>query len=197
MRSAIVLWATLGVAAITLDAVLRLAPRAVATLASDLTPTQWMLASVWTLGMIYGEGYRVFTRSLGPRLHLRARAIARRRRPVEVLLAPLVCLDLVCRPRAALLGGWRLVAMIIGFVLLVRQLPAPWRGIVDIGAVAGLGLGSLGLLIPLRRLRRSVAEGTSAREDDAASPPAHLGHVGGFADGHAANAWTGRIKHVS
>jgi hypothetical protein len=96
-----------------------------------------------------------------------------------------------------LLAGWRLVAMIIGFVLVARQLPAPWRGILDIGAVAGLGVGSLGLLIPLHRLRRSVADGTSGREHDAASHPAYLRHVGGFADGRAANTWTDRIKNVS
>ena len=36
--------------------------------------------------------------------------------------------------------------MIIGFVLIARQLPQPWRGIVDAGVVVGLGLGIISIL---------------------------------------------------
>ena len=39
--------------------------------------------------------------------------------------------------------AWTLLSMIVVLVLLVRQLPAPWRGIVDMGVVLGLVAGLL------------------------------------------------------
>ena len=47
--------------------------------------------------------------------------------------------------------------MIISFVLLVRLLPQPWRGIVDVGVVAGLVVGVLSIFYYVLQLRQSGA----------------------------------------
>ena len=42
--------------------------------------------------------------------------------------------------------AWVLVFAIVGLVILVRLLPQPWRGIVDVGVVVELLIGSLSIL---------------------------------------------------
>jgi hypothetical protein len=56
------------------------------------------------------------------------------------------------RRRQILSIGLTLVVM--GFVVVARQLPQPWRGILDAGVVTGLSLGIMSILyFLLNRLR--------------------------------------------
>jgi len=48
--------------------------------------------------------------------------------------------------RKRLIVSWSLIIGITLIVVLVRQLPQPWRGIVDIGVVTGLGYGAAHLV---------------------------------------------------
>jgi hypothetical protein len=48
--------------------------------------------------------------------------------------------------RRGLIGAWVVTSLIICAVVLVRQLPQPYRGIIDGGVVVGLGWGVLSIL---------------------------------------------------
>jgi len=48
--------------------------------------------------------------------------------------------------RKRLIVSWILLGTILLVVFLIRLLPQPWRGIIDGGVVAGLGLGTLSLI---------------------------------------------------
>jgi glucose uptake protein GlcU len=50
-----------------------------------------------------------------------------------------------------------LSCMIVCFVLLARMLPQPWRGIVDVGVVAGLVVGVGSIVYYLLQLKQSGA----------------------------------------
>lgn len=137
-RTWIAAWGVLGVAATFVEAILRLGGRAVAELGGDVTPLQWVVFAVTTLVMVYGEGYRALQRRFAPSVVVRAFEAADRGRPLWAVLAPLYAIALVGAPPRVIARAALGVVLIVGCVLLVRELSAPWRGIVD-GAV-GLAL---------------------------------------------------------
>ena len=64
----------------------------------------------------------------------------------HILLAPLFCMGFIHATRTRKVIAFSLTLMIICFIILVRLLPQPWRGIVDAGVVVGLAIGILSLL---------------------------------------------------
>jgi hypothetical protein len=138
-------WGVGGVALILLNPIVRLGALPIETVAHGLTPVQWAIAVVWVLFMLYSEAYRGFHKQFAPRVAVRALAVAAEPRPHLVLLAPFVCMGLLHATRKRKIVAWSLLSGIVVLVVLVRQLPAPWRGIIDMGVVLGLasGLGSV------------------------------------------------------
>lgn len=139
-------WGVLGVVGMLGGGVVRLIPHAVEPLQAGLGPLEWAGAAAIVAAMAYVEGYRGFHLRFSPRVVARARWIAREPRPVRVLLAPLLCMGLLCATRRRLMASWALTAMILSFVVAVRALPYPWRGLVDLGVVFGLSIGCLSML---------------------------------------------------
>lgn len=139
-------WGVLGVVAILADAIIRLIPRALEPLETGLEPAGVFAYVAAILALGYCEGYRGFQRSFSPRTVVRAMLVGRAR-GWQVLAAPLVAMGLVHATRRRLIASWSLVGMIVGFVLLVRVLPQPWRGAVDAGVIVGLGWGVVSLVL--------------------------------------------------
>jgi hypothetical protein len=139
-------WGVVGVAALLLEADWRLAVHAWSAVKSDLSALQWIVLVGWVGVMTYAEGWRGFHLRFSTRVVARAEVIARAPRIVDVLLAPLFCMSFYGASPRGVRAAWILVVGIATLVMLVRLLPAPWRGIVDAGVVAGLttGLASLG-----------------------------------------------------
>jgi hypothetical protein len=48
--------------------------------------------------------------------------------------------------RRRLIVSWCLYAGLVVVIVSVRQVPQPWRGVIDAGVVAGLALGVLAVL---------------------------------------------------
>lgn len=141
-------WAVGGVALTFAEAIYRLGARALATLQSGLGPAQWLglLLSVGLFG--YGEGYRALHRRFVPHLLERAQQLCEAPPTAfAALTAPLHVLGLVRCAGSTRVNAWLSVALITLAVLLVRQLPEPWRGVIDAGVAVALsiGLGSLTL----------------------------------------------------
>jgi hypothetical protein len=145
-RRLIEAWGVLGVVAMLGSGVARLIPHAAEALASPLGAVGWAGAAGIVAFMVYVEGYRGFHLRFSPRVVARARWIAADPRPLRVLLAPVLCMGLLVATRRRLVASWALTAMILFFIVAVRALPHPWRGLVDLGVVFGLSIGCLSML---------------------------------------------------
>lgn len=140
-------WGLLGVAALLLNAVVRLTPVAVEAFASHrLGAWQWLLAVGFVGFMAYYEGYRGFQQGFSPRAVARAVHLARNPRPLHAALAPLFCMGLLHASRRRLVASWILLVSIVAIVWVVRGVPQPYRGIIDAGVVVGLGWGLAALV---------------------------------------------------
>jgi len=78
--------------------------------------------------------------AFSPRAAARA-IIAHERGPFAKYLAPLFCMALFDATLRRTLISWWVLSMVIGLIIAIGYLPAPWRGIVDAGVVVGLSWG--------------------------------------------------------
>jgi vacuolar-type H+-ATPase subunit I/STV1 len=141
------LWGVGGFAALLGFAVYRLMPNALDAFSDGLQWQQWVAAVASIVVTAYFEGYRGFQKGLSPRLAARAQHLRRRPSLLRSVLAPLYCAGYFHAAKRRVLSAYSLTAMIVVFVLLVRLLDQPWRGIVDAGVVVGLTWGLVATLI--------------------------------------------------
>ncbi len=135
------LWGCVGVILFLATSVYRLAMRATHLDVAELTAMQAGFGVVWMVFMVYTEAYRGFYGQFSPRVVQRALYLPTQ--PLVVLFAPIAAMGLFHATRKRKIVGWSLITGIVCLVLVVRQLPAPWRELIDVGVTAGLGLGTL------------------------------------------------------
>ncbi|MFO7567460.1 MAG: hypothetical protein R6X02_32755 [Enhygromyxa sp.] len=154
---AIVIWSVGGVLTLLLQAIVRLLPRALEPIQDGTLDLAAGLAYLGAIvGLAYSEGYRGFQQRFSPRVVARALHLAEHPKIHLVILAPLYAMALIHATRRRLLGSWLLLLGIIGLIVLVSQLPQPWRGAVDAGVVVGLSWGALATLGLLVRAFRGT-----------------------------------------
>ncbi len=110
----------------------------------------WPHVTVFVLNlaaMAWFEGYRGFQKAYSPRFAARCRQWAETATWPQALIAPLVSMGFVQAPRRRIVTTWVLTVGIVLVVLLYRQLPQPWRGILDAGVVLGLAWGLAATLV--------------------------------------------------
>lgn len=130
------------------NAVYRITPIAVEPwLDGSMTPIQKGLFVLFALFNAYAEGYRGFQLRFSPRVVSRAVYLGQNPRPLWVLLALPFCMGLFHSTRKKV--AWILLIVITGLVIAVKQIPQPWRGIIDGGVVVGLGWGMLSTFVQL------------------------------------------------
>jgi hypothetical protein len=161
---AITTWAVSGVGLFFVEAVARLGARTVRLLRGGLDTTGWVALVVVVALFCYGEGYRALQRRFVP--HVIARAVAFGTTGsgcLPLLGAPLHAMSLVGASRRDLVRAWVGVGLIVMAIVVVRALPAPWRGIVDAGVTAALAWGLValgrGLVRVLASARREARTG--------------------------------------
>lgn len=157
MRIAAFLWGIGGILMLLSFAIFRLGAVALEALTSPLALWHWLVLLVWVAYMLWAEGFKGFHRAFAPRVVARAHYLSQHPRVLHLLLAPLFCMGYVYATRRRQLLSLGLTSMIICFVLIVRMLPQPWRGIVDTGVVAGLLLGISSIFYFLTVLYRDPA----------------------------------------
>ncbi|MEQ8954204.1 MAG: hypothetical protein RL120_08730 [Gammaproteobacteria bacterium] len=138
-------WGIGGIILLLTYAVYRLAPMAIELGSYPLGWLHWGSLAFSVLYMAWAEGYKGFHLSFAPRVVARASYLRSNPRWDLVLLAPIFCMGFIhATPRRKLLS-FGLTLMIVCFVVVARQLPQPWRGILDAGVVVGLcfGIGSI------------------------------------------------------
>lgn len=151
-------WGVLGVVAIIASAIYRISPRIIELGQFSLHAGHWLVLLLWTVYMIHAEGYRGFHCNFAPRVVLRAQALqGDSARPLAILLAPLYCMGFIyATPRRTLISVL-VTSAIIALVIGVSLLPQPWRGIIDTGVVAGLGVGIISIGYYLQAALKGVS----------------------------------------
>lgn len=139
-------WGVLGVVALLGQALVRLGPRAVEALRMPLDALQWAVLVAWVAFMAHAEGWRGFHQRFSPRVVARAATLLRPTRAWHGVVAPLYCMSLVHASRRGLIVAWCVSLGIVGLVSVVSTMSQPWRGIVDAGVVAGLGIGTASIV---------------------------------------------------
>jgi hypothetical protein len=139
-------WGILGVLALLGDAIYRLVPKALAAFELPFTALEWTTLVVWVAFMAYSEGYRAFYKAFSPRVVARARHLAAHPRPLFAAIAPLYCMGFVHATKRRLIASWCVWLGIVALIVLVREAPQPWHGIIDAGVVVGLTIGALSIL---------------------------------------------------
>ncbi|MDX1492991.1 MAG: hypothetical protein R3253_02875 [Longimicrobiales bacterium] len=138
-------WVLVGVAGVFGWAVYRLGGRGLDAIRGGLDPLQWAVLVGLTVGFVYTEGIQTFDRRWIPKLIQRARRL-RGEAVFFQVLGPLYGLSLVGTEWKELAKGWVGTLLIVVAVLLIRELPAPWRGIVDFAVAAALAWGMVTIL---------------------------------------------------
>ncbi|MGD9888579.1 MAG: hypothetical protein AB7S56_04850 [Halothiobacillaceae bacterium] len=140
-------WGVLGVSLLIGWAVMRLTPIALEAWAMPWGWLEWAVAVPWLVFMLVGEGYRGFQKGFAPRVAARARYLREHPVVLHVLLAPAFCMGFFHATKKRMIVSWVVTSGIVLLILAVRLLPQPWRGIVDLGVVAGLTWGLVAIVL--------------------------------------------------
>lgn len=165
-----IIWALLGVFALLGNAIYRLALISIAAFDHPMSWLHWLVLIVWVLFMAHREGYAGFQKGFSPRVAARVAYLRDHPTALRALLAPLFCMGFFHIVRRRQIVVIALTAMIVLFVVIARQLPQPWRGIVDLGVVVGLlwGVISLGIFT-ISALRGTLDASPEMPESEPAS----------------------------
>lgn len=145
-------WGVLGVVALLGQAMVRLAPLAWKPIVQRmLSPGQVALYATWVVVSLYFEGYRAFQKRFCPRVVARAVHLGNNRRALHVALAPAFCMGFFHANGRTRGLAWGTTTMIIGFIVALRRVPQPWRGLVDGGVVLALLYGAVALVVLFAR----------------------------------------------
>jgi hypothetical protein len=147
-------WAIGAIALSLVEAIWRLGARASATLRAGLEPLEWAALIFVVALFLYGEGVRALQRRFVPHVVTRTVAVARSGGAASALLAPLYAMSLVHDAPRAVARAWAGVALIVLAVVAVRELPEPWRGVIDAGVASALSWGLGALLLQSGRALR-------------------------------------------
>lgn len=140
-------WGIIGVIGLLTYAIARLGPVGASVLAAPLTPVEWGAVAVSLVFFGYVEGYRAFQLQFSPRVVARAFSLVENPDPLRVALAPAFAMGFFGATRKRLVVSWSLTGGIVLLVMLVRALPQPWRGIVDLGVVVALAWGAAVIMV--------------------------------------------------
>ena len=136
-------WGVFGFLALLCFAIYRLSGVAHDAIAGGLAWHHWSVLLVFVVFMAYYEGLKGFQRAYSPRFVARAGYLSRHPTPLRATLAPLFCMGFFDAPRRRIITAVLLTAAIILLITTFRQLPQPWRGVLDAGVVVGLTWGTI------------------------------------------------------
>ena len=140
------IWGVGGVLLFLLFAIYRLAPMAFALQDASMGLIHWPLLLFSVTYMAYAEGYKGFHLGFAPRVVKRGLYLRENPRWVHIVFAPLFCMGYIHATKRRQISSLGLTGLIVCFVILVRLLPQPWRGILDAGVVTGLTIGCFSIM---------------------------------------------------
>jgi len=146
------LWGTFGVVYILAKAIKRVLPIALEPFngkgAHPLSRVQLVAYVITCVWFAYVEGYKGFQCKFSPLVVKRSQTLkAGSSSFIQFLLAPLYSMGLFHATKKRMIVSWSVTTGVAVIVALVKKLPYPYRNIVDAGVVAGLGYGSISILL--------------------------------------------------
>jgi hypothetical protein len=144
-----VLWAWIGFSILILSAISRLTPKVLEVDWATLSWYSWTFAGLFLVMMLHSEGYRGFHCQLNPRFIARSAVLWRQPSFLRVVFAPLFCIGYFGATRKRQITSFAVTTAIVLLIVSVSFCPQPWRGLIDLGVVAGLSLGLLSLYLRL------------------------------------------------
>jgi len=145
-------WGTFGVVYILAKAIKRVLPIALEPFngvgAQPLSRFQLIAYVTTCLWFAYVEGYKGFQCKFSPLVVKRSQTLKSGSSSfIDFLLAPLYSMGLFHATKKRMIVSWSISIGVAVIVAAVKKLPYPWRNIIDAGVVAGLGYGSLSILV--------------------------------------------------
>lgn len=141
------LWGLLGAIGILVYAITRMTGHVMEAFSMELGTWHYVTLVAWTLFMAYSEGYKGFQKSFSPRVAARAVYLRDKATWLRFFLAPFFSIGFFHTTRRKQITVIVLVIVISLIVIGFRQIPQPWRGVLDFGVVVGLSWGVLATLI--------------------------------------------------
>ncbi len=141
------LWGVSGVVYILGDTINKLLPYVTELSFLSLLWYHWLFAIVFAIFMAYYEGYKGFQKKFSPRVVARALYLEQNVTPIRFLLAPFFCIGYFYGTKKRLITSYSVTSAVALMVVIVRNTPQPWRGMIDVGVVIGLSWGVLAILI--------------------------------------------------
>ncbi|MEM7145642.1 MAG: hypothetical protein AAF591_10935 [Verrucomicrobiota bacterium] len=141
------IWGAVGMFWMLVSAIWGLAQIAWDAYSGGFTWVHWVVCVLWVIFMAHAEGYKGFQKSFSPRTAARIHYLWTNPKVLHSVLAPFFAMGYFHGTKRTKMVAWILSFGILGLVLLVRLLPQPWRGIIDVGVVVGLTWGTISLAI--------------------------------------------------
>ncbi|MBX3248971.1 MAG: hypothetical protein KF901_17470 [Myxococcales bacterium] len=147
MQAMVATWGVLLVLGMLGQALWKLTPVALEPWRDgSMSVAQQLLYVGFVVFNAYAEGYRGFQKRFSPRVVGRAFHLGANPRPLYVALALPFCLSLFHAQRRQRIVSWVFLVGLVALIIAVRQLPQPWRGIIDGGVVVGLAWGAASIV---------------------------------------------------
>lgn len=140
-------WGLIGFSALLGEAFYKVTPYVIELFQKPLSALHWAALIGWVAFMAYSEGYRGFQKHYSPRFAARLRWLRENANLKQALLAPLFCMCFFGTTRKRKIVAYCLTSGIALLVVLIKLLPQPWRGIIDVGVIVGLGWGLLSIYV--------------------------------------------------
>jgi hypothetical protein len=140
-------WGVAGVIMLLVGAVYRLSGAAFGAFSSPWLWHHWLFLLFVIGAMAYAEGYRGFQQRFSPRVAARAKYLMHHPGMFRALCGPVFCMGFFHATKRRKITSISVTAGIVVLVLLVRAVPQPWRGIIDMGVVTGLTWGIISIII--------------------------------------------------
>ncbi|MDF7826795.1 hypothetical protein P4B35_22400 [Pontiellaceae bacterium B12227] len=141
------IWGMVGLSMILIRGLFSVLPPALALQDYSFTAIHWVGLVISLIFMGYSEGYKGFQLKFSPRVAARALYLRANPTPARVIFAPLFCMGFFHATRKRKIIAYAVTTMVVLLIVGVRQLPQPWRGIVDVGVLFGLGWGLISVWI--------------------------------------------------
>lgn len=140
------LWGGLALVVVLVESLHKLTSIALGAFTHPLGLAEGLFLLGWVCFMAYAEGYRGFQQSFAPRYAARAHWLKEKGQRKDLCLAPFFCMGFYAASRRTQTVAWALSFGIPLLVYLIRALPQPWRGLVDLGVIVGLSWGLVAVL---------------------------------------------------
>ncbi len=141
------IWGLAGVSLLLVSAIYRLALMSMEAFSYEFLWYHWVVLVLNCLFMAHAEGHRGFQKGFSPRVAARAKYLKDYPNALYTVLAPFFCIGYFHATKRVKVVSIFLTVGIFILILVIRLLPQPWRGIIDLGVVIGLTWGLISLLI--------------------------------------------------